>query len=163
MKNSRLKAALASLSHRRSDFAVGALSGLAGGFAYLAEMEADLRAFDYNADDRILLAGLIVKDSEAAKVAGTIIHLANSVVVGIVYETLVQQRLRGSGWTRGVMFASSENLGLYALMKLERYHPAIRDGRLASYWTKTAFLQGIMRHMAFGAALGWTADRLQRR
>ncbi len=153
---------MAPFSSPRKRLTIGALSGLAGGFAYLLEMNADIRAFRYDADDRILLAGVVVKDPAAAKAAGTIIHLANSVAIGVIYETFVQERLRGPGWMRGVAFASSENLGLYALMKLERFHPAVKNGRLVSYWTKTAFLQGVLRHIAFGAVLGWSANRLRR-
>ncbi len=161
MRSFSLKSALAPFSRRRNELRMGASAGLAGGITYLIEMKWDLLAFDYNTDDRILLGGVLLKREPSERLLGTAIHLGNSVIVGVVYESLVQERLGGPGWLRGVAFASAENLGLYSLLRFENVHPAIRDGRLDSYWTAVACAQGVLRHLAFGATMGWMADRLR--
>lgn len=163
MRSFSLKSALAPFSRRRNELAVGAIAGLVGGIAYLVEMKWDLSAFNYHTDDRLLLGGMLIKGEHSARILGTAMHLGNSVVFGVVYESLVYERLAGPGWLRGVAFASAENLALYSLLRFEEVHPAIQDGRLDSYWTAVAFAQGVLRHLAFGAMMGWVADRLRSR
>lgn len=129
-------------------------SGAAAGTAYLVAQEIDRKVAGNNVDDRILLAGVTPLSAPAARVLGTGIHLANSMVLSAVFATLVRPRLSGPAWWRGIVFASVENLLLYPLLLLEDFHPAIRDGRLDSYQSWTAFLQGVWRHLWFGAVLG---------
>ncbi len=138
------------------------VAGFVAGAAYLAVQAADLRLTGRNVDDRILLAGLFVRDPERAKPVGTAMHLANSLAFSGLYAA-VERKLPGPPWWKGVLFFNLENLALYPLLVFRRHHPSIRSGIIDDYWTWPAFLQSIPRHVAFGAVLGVVYDRLTRR
>ena len=146
----------------RIDPRAAALAGIAAGTAYLVVQSADNRLTGRNLDDRILLAGPVVRDPERAKAAGTAIHFANSLALSGLYAA-IEPRLPGPSWWKGVLFFNVENVVLYPLLVFRRHHPSIRDGVIADYWTWPAFLQSIPRHVAFGAVLGIAYDRLKRR
>jgi hypothetical protein len=141
----------------------GAGAGVAAAAVYALEQELDLRLFQHNADDLILVGGLVTSDRARARRIGLMCHLFNGATLGAVYATSLQQRLPGTPVTRGIIFAMAENLGLYPLALLEERHPAIRNGLLARYWNRTAFSQSILRHVAFGVVLGPLTARLLRR
>lgn len=131
-----------------------ALNGILAGIAYLVAQEIDLKVVGNSVDDRVLLGGVAPVSLRRARVLGTALHLAVSVVASVTYVRLTRSRLRGPDWWRGVVFASIENALLYPWVLLEDFHPAIRDGRLGSYQSGTAFAQGLWRHIWFGAVLG---------
>jgi hypothetical protein len=130
---------------------------------YAVEQELDLRAFRHNADDLILVGGLVASDRRRARQIGLLLHLVNGATLGAAYAAVVRHRLPGSPVARGMTFALAENVGLYPLALLEEHHPAIRNGLLACYWNRPAFAQSILRHVVFGAVLGPLTDRLLRR
>jgi hypothetical protein len=144
------------------DAKAATIAGLAAGAAFVATMEIDLRATGRNVDDRILLGRPVVKNPDAAKAVGTILHGVNSVAFAWLYAA-VCDRIPGPPWWKGVLFFNVENVLLYPLTAFERFHPAVREGRLASYWNWPAFLQSIPRHVAYGVVLGVVYDRLRRR
>jgi hypothetical protein len=88
-------------------------------------------------------------------------HLANSAIFGLVYAKFAHDRLPGPPWLRGVVVANVENAALFPLARIERHHPGIRHGELDSYQNRTAFLQNVARHVAFGAVLGTAYARLR--
>lgn len=129
-------------------------SGLVAGLMYLVAQAIDLKIARNRVDDRILLGGVAPVSESTARILGTGIHLTNSVLASAVFSSLVQARLAGPNWWRGFVFASVVNLLLYPLVLLEDFHPAIRNGRLDSYQSRTAFLQGVWRHLWLGIVLG---------
>lgn len=133
--------------------------GVLAGASYLAALEIDLRVTRNNVDDRVMLGGIAPISARSARRAGIAIHLGNSIAMSAVYSLLIRQRLNGPGWWRGLVFANLENTLLYPLALLEDYHPAIRDGRLDSYQSTTAFLQEVWRHCVFGIVLGHLARK----
>ncbi len=139
-----------------------ALAGLAAGAAFVAVLEADLRLTGRNVDDLIFLGRPLVRDPRWAKHAGLAIHAANSVALGALYAHLAHDRLAGPPWWRGVLFANVENGLLYPLTVFDRLHPAVRDGQLDRYWSWSAFLQSVPRHVAYGAVVGALYERLRR-
>jgi hypothetical protein len=143
----------------------GALAGVAASVAYAIEQEIDLRLFQHNADDLVLLGRLVVSEQDhgTVRLVGLGVHLLNGAVAGAVYGALVRDRLRGSGWLRGTVFATAENVALYPLALMENMHPAIRSGELASYRTMAAFLQSVVRHVTFGVVLGALDDVMRKR
>ena len=154
---------LAKSAFERIDTRAAVVAGLAAGAAFVATMEVDLRVTGRNVDDRILLGRPVVTNPAKAKAAGTLLHGANSVAFAFLYA-VVCDRIPGPPWWKGTLFFNAENVVLYPLTAaLERYHPAIRNGELASYWTWPAFVQSIPRHVAYGAVLGATYDRVRRR
>ncbi len=138
-------------------------AGLAGGIAYLIAMEADLRLIDNKVDDLKLLGRPFVRKPERARTVGILIHSNNATILALAYALLAHDRLGGPPWWRGVVFANVENALLYPLTRLENYHPGIREGQIDRYWTRTAFLQSIIRHIAYGAVLGSAYARLRRK
>lgn len=138
-------------------------AGLAGGIAYLIAMEVDLRLMGNKVDDFKLLGRPFVRNADHARAVGVLIHTLNATNLALAYALLAHDRLDGPPWRRGVIFANVENAILYPLTRLENYHPGVRDGQIDRYWTWTAFLQGIVRHIAYGAVLGPTYARLRRK
>ncbi|MBA2290679.1 MAG: hypothetical protein H0V98_09900 [Chloroflexia bacterium] len=130
------------------------VSGLLAGIAYLLAQTVDLKVTGNNVDDRVLLGGIAPLSTSTSKKLGTAMHLGASIAAGVFYVRVVKGWISGPGWWRGVVFASVENALLYPWLLLEDFHPAIRDGRLDSYQSWTAFLQGVWRHVWFGAVLG---------
>lgn len=148
---------------RRIDPRAATVAGLAAGAAFVAVMEADLRLTGRNVDDRIFLGRPLAPDRpEAAKGIGTLLHVLNSIGFAWLYA-LLEARLPGPPWAKGVLFFNLENVVLYPLTALDRKHPAVQDGQIAPYFTWPAFLQSIPRHVAYGAVLGVLYDRLRRR
>ena len=129
------------------------VSGLAAGAAFAAVLEADLRLTGRMVDDLIVLGRPFVKDPSHARAAGLAVHAANSVALASLYA-LVEKRIPGPPWFKGVLFANVENVLLYPVTVLEDKHPAIRDGQVDRYFTWPAFWQSVPRHVAYGAVLG---------
>jgi hypothetical protein len=143
----------------RVDPVAVAVSGLAAGAAFVAVLEADLRLTGRNVDDLIILGRPLVKNRDDARKAGLAIHAFNSVALAALYA-VVQDRIAGPPWLKGVIFANVENMILYPLTALEDFHPAVQDGQVAPYFTWPAFWQSVPRHVAYGAVLGVLYDRL---
>ena len=140
-----------------------AAAGLVAGAAYVLAMELDLRLAANNVDDFAFLGRPFVRDPDRARVVGVVVHALNAANLGLVYALLAHDRIAGPPWWRGVLFANLENTLLYPLTSLERFHPGVRDGQIDRYWTPTAFLQSVIRHVAYGAVLGPTYARLRRK
>lgn len=146
----------------RVDVRAAAVAGLAAGAVFAAVLEADLRLTGRNVDDLTFLGGPFSRDPGRARAIGVAIHAGNSLALATAYARFGHDRLPGPPWLRGVVFANVENTLIYPLTVLEDFHPAIRDGRLARYWTWSAYLQSVPRHIAYGAVLGVLYERWRR-
>jgi len=145
----------------RIDPKAATVAGLAAGAAFVATLEIDIKLTGRNVDDRVLLGRPLVKNPDAAKTVGTLLHGVNSVLFAFLYAA-VCDRLPGPPWWKGTLFFNVENALFYPLTALERHHPAVKEGRLDSYWNWPAFAQSIPRHIAYGVVLGLVYDRLRR-
>ena len=67
---------------------------------------------------------------------------------------MLERRLPGPAWSKGIIFATVENVILYPITLFEDIHPAIRTGQVDRYFTWPAFWQSVPRHIAYGAVLG---------
>ncbi len=150
-------------SNSEKHVGAGAVAGLVAGVAYLAEMAADLKIARHNTDDLYMLGRTVTSDKRLVRLVGLGMHLANSAIFGAVYAWTAHDRLPGPPWLRGVAVANVENVLLFPLAALEQRHPGIREGELASYRNRTAFLQNVARHVAFGAVLGAAYSRFRSR
>jgi hypothetical protein len=110
-----------------------------------------------------LLGRLVTSDDDLIRPIGLAMHLLNGALLGAVYGLVAHDRLPGPPLSRGLLFTMAETVGLYPLAALENLHPGIREGRLEPYTTPVAFAQQVVRHVAYGAALGPVTDRLLRR
>lgn len=133
---------------------LAALAGAAGSGAYLAEMAIDLPLLDCPTDDLLLLGGLVTRDPRVWPLLGGAMHFANGIALAQLYAA-VQHRLPGPPWARGILFTLIENTLLWAIVPLfDRYHPAMREGKLPLMNRPIPFLQQVLRHIAYGAVLG---------
>ena len=131
-----------------------AAAGAIGSAAYLAEMAVDLPLLRCPSNDLLLLGGIVSRDPRVWPAIGAALHFANGVALAQVYGA-VERRLPGPPWVRGVAFTLAENaLFWLAVPLLDRYHPAIRAGALPRMNRPIPFLQQVLRHIAYGAALG---------
>jgi hypothetical protein len=137
-----------------------AVSGLAAGAAFVAVLEADLRLTGRNVDDLMILGRPFAEELTKARAIGGAIHAVNSLALATLYAML-EPRLPGPAWLKGIVFANVENVVLYPITMFEDIHPAIRLGEVDRYFTWPAFWQSVPRHIAFGAVLGILYDRLR--
>jgi hypothetical protein len=138
-----------------------AVSGLAAGATFAAVLEADLRLTGRNVDDLMILGRPFVEDPTKARAVGGAIHVVNSVALAGLYAML-ERRIPGPAWLKGVVFANVENMILYPVTRFEDIHPAIRTGQVDRYYNWPAFWQSVPRHIAFGAVLGILYERMRR-
>jgi hypothetical protein len=145
---------------RDLDPRVVAISGLAAGAAFVAVLETDLRLTGRNVDDLMVLGRPFTEEPAKARALGGAIHAVNSVALASLYA-LLERRISGPAWLKGVIFANVENVILYPITLFEDIHPAIRTGQVDRYFTWPAFWQSVPRHIAYGAVLGVLYDRLR--
>ena len=136
------------------------ISGLAAGAAFVAVQEADLRLTGRNVDDLTILGRPFAEEPTKARAIGAAIHAVNSLALATLYAML-EPRLPGPAWWKGVVFTNIENVVLYPITMFEEIHPAIRLGEVDRYFTWPAFWQSVPRHIAYGAMLGFVYDRLR--
>jgi hypothetical protein len=137
-----------------------AISGLSAGAAFVAVLEADLRLTGRNVDDLMVLGSPFVAEPAQARALGGAIHAVNSLALASLYAML-ERRLPGPAWLKGVVFANAENLILYPVTRFEDLHPAIRTGLVDRYFTWPAFWQSVPRHIVYGLVLGVLYERLK--
>jgi len=145
---------------RQLDAKAVSVSGLAAGAAFVAVLEADLRLTDRNVDDLMILGRPFFADPTKARAIGGAIHALNSLALAGLYAML-ERRIPGPAWLKGVVFANVENAILYPVTRFEDIHPAIRTGQVDRYYNWPAFWQSVPRHIAFGAVLGMLYDRMR--
>src|SRR5829696_5512282 len=105
------------------------ISGLVAGAAFVAVLEADLRLTGRNVDDLMVLGRPFVEDPTKARAVGGAIHVINSLALASLYAML-ERRLPGPAWLKGIIFANVESVVLYPITVLEDIHPAIRTGQV---------------------------------
>jgi hypothetical protein len=137
-----------------------AISGLAAGAAFVAVLEADIRLTGRNVDDLWVLGRPFTEEPTKARAIGGAIHAVNSLAMAGLYAVL-EPRLPGRPWLKGVIFANVENVLLYPITRFEDIHPAVRTGEVDRYFTWPAFWQSVPRHVAFGVVLGVLYDRIR--
>jgi hypothetical protein len=145
---------------RQLDAKAVAVSGLAAGAAFVAVLEADLRLTGRNVDDLMILGRPFFAEPTKARAIGGAIHALNSLALAGLYAML-ERRIPGPAWLKGVVFANVENAILYPVTRFEDIHPAICTGQVDRYYNWPAFWQSVPRHTAFGAVLGTLYDRMR--
>jgi hypothetical protein len=148
------------LQRRPLDPKAATISGLAAGAAFVAVLEADLRLTGRNVDDLMVLGRPFIEEPRKARAVGGAIHAINSLALAGLYA-VVERRIPGPAWLKGVIFANVENVILYPVTVFEDIHPAVRTGQVDRYFNWPAFWQSVPRHVAYGAVLGIVYDRLR--
>jgi hypothetical protein len=145
---------------RQLDAKAVAVSGLAAGTAFVAVLEADLRLTGRNVDDLMILGRPFFADPTKARAIGGAIHALNSLALAGLYGML-ERRIPGPAWLKGVVFTNVENVILYPGTRFEDIHPAIRTGQVDRYYNWPAFWQSVPRHIVFRVVLGMVYDRVR--
>lgn len=142
---------------RSFDARRAALAGLAGSAAYLAVQFLDLKMIPFPGDDLKMLGMVVTRRDPAWRVAGVAAHCGNGTALALAYAALARDRLPGPPVARGLLLGQIENALAWPLVPLllDRYHPAIRAGALPRLNTPAYAAQQILRHLAYGAVLGW--------
>lgn len=131
-----------------------ARAGAVGAAAYLAEMAVDLALLDCPTNDLKLLGRPFSANPRVWPLVGAALHVGNGIALAQIYGA-VGRRLPGPPWLRGTLFTLIENAIFWGLVPLlDRYHPAIMAGELPKMNRPIPFLQQVLRHIAYGAALG---------
>ena len=83
-------------------------------------------------------------------------HFSFSVVMALFYARFFYPWMPGPGVVKGIVFLNIENTFLYpgALIS-DRINVAVRNGELAPLLNKKSFMGQVVRHVAFGAVLGF--------
>lgn len=148
----------------RVDPRAASLAGLVAVGAYTAVMDLDRQITGSRIDDLILVGRpLVPRRPDLARPVGAVIHAGNGVLLANVYAAIAHSRFPGPPWLRGIAFAMIENCGLYPLAKFSRYHPAVKDGQLDTYWSWPAFVESLPPHVVYGAVVGPLYERWRRR
>ena len=84
--------------------------------------------------------------------------------MGLVYGGYVRRRLYGPDWARGIQMMLIENTMLWPLtVPTDRYHPAMKRGELPKLNTPIPAVQQVIRHVGFGAVMGWLYGKTRKR
>lgn len=133
----------------------GALAGIIGGVAHAAMNEVDRKVLNYNADDFVLLGGVLTKDTQLARRVGLGMHLSVSAVFGATYGVVLHPKNEDDAMKKAVGFAMVENFGLFPLgIFVDRYHPHVKSGTSDRFFTPTSLVEATLRHIVLGVGMG---------
>lgn len=137
-----------------SQWAQAALAGAAAAGVWALVEPLDQRWFRFGYSD-VALLGKLVTRGPRWRLAGTVVHLVNGAIAGLVFWAL-HRWLGGSVFWGAVVFAMVEHVLTYPLTMLtDRYHPARGDPHLPPMSRSgRAFAQATFRHLLFGVVLG---------
>ena len=131
------------------------VAGLAAGTAYLAAMWADNRLSSQRFDDMKLVGQVFTTRAPAWVIQGLLVHYGFSVVIALLYASWGARRMPGPPWLKGVLFMQLENAILYPGAALVMpIHVGVKRGHLPSMFERKVIQGQLLRHLAFGLALG---------
>jgi hypothetical protein len=130
-------------------------AGIAAGTSFLGAMWLDNRLSSHEFNDLKLVGQIFTTKWPWWAVQGLTVHYFVSVVVALFYAKFVYPRLPGPGVLKGIIFLNIENVAFYpGALLADRLHAGIRGGQLPPLLNMKTFLGQVVRHIAFGAALG---------
>jgi hypothetical protein len=133
------------------------LASIAAGNSYLASAWVDSKLSSHPFNDVKLVGQMFTTRSPLWQIQGLAGHYGFSVFVALTYVTWFYKRLPGSPWLRGLTFLQLENAVLYAValaISFDKLHAGIRRGELPPLANLKTFKGQVVRHVAFGLALG---------
>ncbi|HTK07771.1 MAG TPA: DUF6789 family protein [Ktedonobacteraceae bacterium] len=134
-----------------------AWAGLLATIVYSVAMESDKYLIGNRFSDVRFIEGLIggEKRSTSSFLISWTIHLLNGVALAEIYAAVVKRFLPGPDWLKGSIFGEIFIAGAWWLTPLaDKHHPLIKNGELPKLFTWKAFIQNLIRHLAFGLTLG---------
>lgn len=118
-----------------------------------------MRITDNRYDDLILWGGFLSRVPFRQRLLGAIAHYGVGSALAAVYQMLQPALPGGPGWLRGALFAQIESAVLFlTLVPMNAIHPAVRRGEIPPMWGLRYFWLEVVRHLAYGIALGLLVD-----
>ena len=135
-----------------------AVAGAAAAFVWALQEPLDRRAFRFPYSD-VAILGMLVTQGPGWRPLGTLWHVGNGAVAGLVFWAL-HEWLGGGVLLGAVVFALVEHAATYPLaLATDGLHPARGAPelpRLTGSWR--ALAQATWRHLLFGVLLGLFAS-----
>ena len=135
-----------------------AVAGLLATIVYSLVMEGDKFLVGNRFSDVRFLQGLMGRRATHSKkyaLLAWVLHFLNGVALAEMYAALLKRFLPGPDWLKGAIFGELFIVSAWWLTPLaDKYHPLIQDGQLPKLANWRAFLQNVVRHLAFGLTLG---------
>jgi hypothetical protein len=133
------------------------LAGIMAGNSYLASAWLDSKLSSHPFNDIKLVGQMFTTRSPMWQIQGLAGHYGFSLFVALTYAKWFYKRLPGPRLLRGVTFLQLENSSLYALalaVGFDQLHAGIKRGDLPPLANLKTFKGQVVRHIAFGLALG---------
>jgi hypothetical protein len=134
-----------------------AWAGLLATIVYSIAMEGDKFLVGNRFNDVRFIEGLIggKQRSTFSSLISWTIHLLNGVALAEIYAAVAKRFLPGPDWLKGSIFGELFIAGAWWLTPLaDKHHPLIKNGEMPQLFTRKAFIQNLVRHLAFGLTLG---------
>lgn len=131
--------------------------GLVATIIYSIAMEGDQVLTNNHFSDVRFIQGLLEgqKNTKPIYYLSWLLHLLNGVALAEIYGAVGKRLLPGPNWLKGSIFGEVFIVSAWWLTPFaDKYHPLIKNGELPKLANWTSFLQNIVRHLAFGLALG---------
>lgn len=142
----------------------GAISGVPAGLAHALVNEIDRRALRHDADDLLLLSGMVIEDRSTARRVGLLAHLCTAMGFGAVWAIALRPTDERNAVRKGIAAGLVENTVLWPLViPLDNHHPYILQGRMDRFNHPISYIQACLRHVALGYVLGKTYPRVRDR
>ena len=118
-------------------------------------MWADNRFSSTRFNDLKLVGQFFSTKAPAWVILGLGGHYSFSILMALLYAGWAYDRLPGPRWLKGSIFIQIENSLLYpAAILVEPFHAGVKAGEVPSLLTWKTFRGQVLRHVAFGLALG---------
>jgi hypothetical protein len=134
-----------------------AFAGTMATLVYSFVMEGDKFITNNHFSDVRFIEGVIEgeKREKHFTVLAWIIHLLTGIALAEIYAGMIKRFLPGPNWLKGAIFGEIFIVSLWWLTPLaDKYHPLIKNGEMPKLANWPAFLQNLVRHLAFGLTLG---------
>jgi hypothetical protein len=131
------------------------LAAAGAGTAYLGAMWLDSELSSHPFNDLKLVGQPFTTRSPQWIIQGLVAHYGMSAIMALAYASWAGRWLPGPGWFKGLLFLQLENTILYpGAAIIDPFHAGVRSGQLPSLLNWKTFKGQVVRHLAFGLALG---------
>lgn len=143
------------MKQTRFDRGRAIFAGLVAGTAYLATTWADSKLSSHPFNDLKLVGQVFTTRSPFWIAQGVVVHFSFGLALSLLYASWAYSRLPGPGWFKGLLYLQLENTLLYPIaFFLDPIHAGVRSGQLPRLLNRKTFQGQVLRHVAFGLALG---------
>ncbi|MBF6613421.1 MAG: hypothetical protein IVW55_09875 [Chloroflexi bacterium] len=130
-------------------------AGAVAATAFLATTWVDSQVSSHPYNDLKLVGQFFTTRSPAWIIQGVAGHYTFALLVSLLYARWGYNLLPGPGWLKGLIFLQIENSLIYpGAVIFDKVHAGVRSGQLPPLLSRKSFWGQLLRHVAFGLALG---------